>query len=77
MAIFTQHGEQVEIISGPMYDLLDPSTLAPMNQIVEVRSVADPSWMVRRRLFELKADGGIQEIQAAVDALATGSGAES
>jgi hypothetical protein len=70
--IFTQHGEPVEIISGPMMDLLDPSTMdCPY---YEIRSRNDPSWVRRARLFQLKADGGIAEIEAAIAALKPNGG---
>jgi hypothetical protein len=65
--IYTQHGEPVEIIDGPNLNLLDPSTVD--QPLFTVRSLNDPSWTCQRRRFELKADGGPQEIDAAVTAL--------
>jgi hypothetical protein len=61
--IFTQHGEPVEIIGGPFLDLLDPSTMDL--PLYEIRSLNDASWIRKVRLFQLKADGGAQEIEAA------------
>lgn len=64
--IYTTHGEPVEIVSARCYDLLNPVTLAV--PAYEVRSLNDPTWKVVRMMHELKADGGVAEIDAAFKA---------
>lgn len=64
--IYTQHGEPVEVVSARCYDLLNPVTLdVPAYQ---VRSLNDPTWTVIRMMHQLKADGGVAEIDAAFKA---------
>ena len=64
--LYTQHGEPVEVVSGRCHDLLDPVTLdVPAYQ---VRSLNDPTWVVVRMMHQLKADGGVAEIDAAFKA---------
>ena len=64
--IYTTHGEPVEIIGPPMLNLLDPSTID--DPIVKVRSLNDPTWVRDARVSRLKADGGMAEINAAIEA---------
>lgn len=61
--IYTAQGEPVEIVSARCYDLLNPVTLAV--PAYEVQSLNDPTWKVVRMMHELKADGGVAEIDAA------------
>ncbi len=70
MAIFTVHGEPVEIVGPPMMDLLNPATAD--DPIVKVRSLLDPSWVRQASLSRLRADGGLKEIHDACNAIGAG-----
>jgi hypothetical protein len=64
MAIYTTLGEEVKVVGrrieeGNFIDV----------EVLTVKSVNDPSWIRERRAFELKADGGINEIDKAIQAL--------
>jgi hypothetical protein len=50
-----------------MMNLLDPSTAD--DPVIKVRSLNNPSWVRDARISRLKADGGAEEIRAAVAAL--------
>ncbi len=63
MRIYTQMGEPVEVI-----DFTETTNMG-REQYVTLRSRNDPSWVFQRRMYELKADGGIQEILKAVEEL--------
>jgi hypothetical protein len=65
--IYTSQGEPVEIVSGPWLDLLDPSSVDFPR--FEVQSTQDRTWFIMRCRHELKADGGIAEIETAIAAL--------
>lgn len=62
--IYTQYGEPVEVVSGRVYDLLNPITADV--PAYKVRSLNDQSWTAIRMAHELKADGGIRDILDAI-----------
>jgi hypothetical protein len=55
MAIYTAFGEEVKIIRFDEYI-----------KVATIQSVNDPKWVRERYAYELKADGGIKEIDEAI-----------
>ena len=64
MAIYTAYGETVDIINSRIEQGNSCSL-----QIITVKSIHDPNWIRERFPWELRADGGIEEIDRAVNAV--------
>lgn len=62
--IRTVYGDEVAIASGKYYNLLDPST--QWDPLVKVQFVKQPKLICEARLSRLVADGGPEEIEAAI-----------
>lgn len=62
MAIYTQFGVEVKIVAVDN---------AECPHYVTVQDATDTTWKRDRAIYELKADGGIEEIEQAIKAITT------
>jgi hypothetical protein len=58
MAIYTTFGEEIKIIRFDEFV-----------KIATIQSINNPAWIRERAAHELKADGGINEIEQAISSL--------